>query len=52
MEKSLASKTGDRVMGAVAVMAWKVTDAAVNCSCMWFFGQDKMPEKAKKLRKF
>ena len=29
-----------------------VTTMATNRSCMWYFGQDKMPEDSKKLRRF
>ena len=37
------------VMAALALM---VTTMATNRSCLWYFGQDKMPEDSKKLRRF
>lgn len=45
-------KFSGKVMDVMAVMALMVTAGAMNRSCMWFFGQDKMPENAKKLRRF
>lgn len=41
-----------KAMGIMAAMALMVTSGAMNCSCMWFFGQDKMPDGAEKLRRF
>lgn len=41
-----------KTMNMMAAMALMVTAAAANRSCMWYFGQDKMPEGSEKLRKF
>lgn len=40
------------VMKVIAFMALAVTGLAVNHCCMWFLGQDELPENAKKLRRF
>lgn len=45
-------KLSNYAMHATAAMALMVTAGAMNRSCMWFFGQDKMPEGAEKLRRF
>lgn len=42
----------DKVMGFIAAVALFVTGMSVNKSCMWFLGQDKMPDNYRKLRKF
>ena len=39
-------------MSVMAALALMVTTMATNRSCMWYFGQDKMPEDSKKLRRF
>lgn len=41
-----------KMMSGMATMALMVTAAASNRCCMWYFGQDKMPEGSEKLRKF
>ncbi len=41
-----------KTMNMMAAMALMVTVVAANRSCMWYFGQDKMPEGSEKLRKF
>lgn len=41
-----------KMMGGMAAMALMVTAVASNRCCMWYFGQDKMPEGSEKLRKF
>lgn len=41
-----------KTMNVMAAMALLVTAVASNRCCMWYFGQDKMPEGAKELRKF
>lgn len=38
--------------GAIAAFALVITTLASNSTCTYFFYQDKMPETAKKLRKF
>lgn len=48
----LLYKMSGGVMNVMAAMALMVTAFAVNRSCMWFFGQDRMPQNAKKLRRF
>lgn len=48
----LLYKMSGRAMNVMAAMALMVTVFATNRSCMWFFGQDEMPENAKKLRRF
>ena len=42
----------DSVMKVIAFMALAVTGLAVNHCCMWFLGQDELPENAKKLKRF
>ena len=39
-------------MSVMAALALMVTTMATNRSCMWYLGQDKMPEDSKKLRRF
>ena len=39
-------------MTGMAAFALTVTTGVANASCMWYFGQDEMPENSKKLRKF
>ncbi len=48
----LLYKMSGRGMNVMAAMALTVTAFATNRSCMWFFGQDELPENAKKLRRF
>ncbi len=48
----LLYKVSGSMMNGMAAMALVVTAFATNRCCMWFFGQDEMPENAKKLRKF
>ncbi len=48
----LLYKASGSMMTGVAAMALMVTAFATNRCCMWFFGQDEMPENAEKLRKF
>lgn len=38
--------------GVVAAFAMVVTTAVANSACIYLMHQDKMPESAKKLRKF
>lgn len=45
-------KLSGKAMNIMAAMALMVTAGAMNRSCMWFFGQDKMPSGAEKLRRF
>jgi len=50
--KNWMNKLSGGAMNMMAAMALMVTAGAMNRSCMWFFGQDKLPENAKKLRRF
>ena len=43
---------GDSVLKLIAAVALGVTALSVNQCCMWFLGQDEIPENAKKLRRF
>lgn len=45
-------RLSNRAMGTMAAMALMVTAVATNQCCMWFLGQDEMPEGSEKLRKF
>lgn len=45
-------KLSGKAMNIMAAMALMVTAGAMNRSCMWFFGQDKIPSGAEKLRRF
>ena len=42
-------RLSSKSMSVMAVLALMV---ATNRSCMWYLGQDKMPEDSKKLRRF
>lgn len=42
----------ERVMKVIAAAAFIVSGFAVNRCCMWYLGQDELPENAKKLRRF
>ncbi|MDO5402472.1 MAG: cyclic lactone autoinducer peptide [Eubacteriales bacterium] len=42
----------DKVRKAVVAVSKKITKATVNSTCCILVYQDKVPEKAKKLRKF
>jgi cyclic lactone autoinducer peptide len=46
--KNILVKSGK----SIANMALKVTEHNVNSTCLFFLHQPKLPEKAKKLRKF
>lgn len=39
-------------MSSVAAFALMVVGGIANRSCYWYFGQDELPEGAKKLRRF
>lgn len=45
-------RLSSKSMSVMAALALMVTTMATNRSCMWYFGQDKMPEDSKKLRRF
>ncbi len=51
-KKSWMYKLSGKAMSVMAAMALMVTTGAMNRSCMWFFGQDKMPDGSEKLRRF
>ncbi len=40
------------ILNLMAVFAFMITAFNVNSTCMYFAHQEKIPEKAKKLRKF
>ena len=49
----MTSSIRERLLqGVMAALALMVTTMATNRSCMWYLGQDKMPEDSKKLRRF
>lgn len=50
--KNFISKYGVKFGGCIAALAMMVTAATVNSACVWFTHQEKLPEEAKKLRKF
>ena len=43
-------RLSSKSMSVMAALALMVTTMATNRSCMWYLGQDKMPEDSKKLR--
>lgn len=50
--KKLINKHIWKLGSCVAAMAVMVTAATANSACVWFSHQEKLPEEAKKLRKF
>lgn len=50
--KMLMNKISYGTLTSVAAMALMVTAANANRACWFVLGQDKLPENAKKLRKF
>lgn len=52
LRKNWMRKLSNGALSCMAAMALMVTAGAVNYSCCWFFGQDKMPENSKKFRRF
>ena len=50
--KNFISKYAVKFGGCIAALAMMVTAATVNSACVWFTHQEKLPEEAKKLRKF
>lgn len=50
--KKLVNKLSYGTLTSVAAMAFMVTAGNVNRGCWFILGQDKLPENAKKLRKF
>lgn len=50
--KMLWNKLNKEVLSSVAAMALMVTVSNVSTCCWFILGQDKLPENAKKLRKF
>lgn len=51
-KKMLWNKLCRGVMTSAAAMAMMVTASNVSTCCWFILGQDKLPENAKKLRKF
>lgn len=49
---SLMYGVSDSILKLIAAMALGVATLSVNQCCMWFLGQDEIPENAKKLRRF
>lgn len=45
-------KLSGKTINVMAAMALMVTAVASNRCCMWYLGQDKMPDGFEKLRKF
>jgi len=45
-------KIADKTRGTIAKIALSVTKMNANSNCIWHIHQPKLPEKAKKLRKF
>ena len=50
--KMLYNKLSRGTLTSVAALALMVTASNVSTCCWYIFGQDKLPENAKKLRKF
>ena len=50
--KYVEKKFIEKYSGAIAAFALVITTLVSNSTCTYFFYQDKMPETAKKLRKF
>lgn len=49
---NLMYEAGNGVLKLIAAVALGVAALSVNQCCMWFLGQDEIPENAKKLRRF
>lgn len=45
-------RVGNKSISVVAALALMVTTLAMNRTCMWYLGQDEMPDGAARLRKF
>ena len=45
-------RLSSKSMSVMSALALMVRTMATNRSCLWYFGQDKMPEDSKKLRRF
>ena len=45
-------KLSGKTMHIMAAMALMVTAVAANRCCMWYLGQDKMPDGAERFRRF
>jgi len=50
--KNIVAKISHGTLTGVAAMALMVTATNANRCCWFVLGQDKLPENAKKLRKF
>ncbi|MBQ4522874.1 MAG: cyclic lactone autoinducer peptide [Lachnospiraceae bacterium] len=50
--RMLYSKLNNGALSSVAALALMVTAVNTSSCCWYIFGQDKLPENAKKLRKF
>lgn len=50
--KMLWDKMNKSALSSVAALALMVTASNVSTCCWFVFGQDKLPENAKKLRRF
>lgn len=50
--KSMVNKAGVKAMSSVAALALMVVASNVSTCCWYFFGQEELPEGAKKLRRF
>jgi cyclic lactone autoinducer peptide len=50
--KKIDEPTQSGALSSVAALALTVTATNMNCCCWFIFGQDKLPDNAKKLRKF
>lgn len=49
---NLMYEASNGVLKLIAAVALGVAPLSVNQCCMWFLGQDEIPENAKKLRRF
>lgn len=50
--KMFYQKLNKGALSSVAALALMITASNVSTCCWYIFGQDKLPENAKKLRKF
>ena len=50
--KRMANKAGVKAMSSVAALALMVVASNVSTCCWYYFGQEELPEGAKRLRRF
>ena len=50
--KNVLNTVAFKSLSVVAAAAFMVTATNVNTCCWYYFGQDELPEEARKLRRF